>query len=478
MAKKIFDFFRYILISALAVLLFASTYYSLSDSFPNDADKGDGVSFHNMPENSVDILVLGSSHSQYSFCPPYFYQDTGLYSYVLGSACQPLPISYKLLREALKTQHPKLVVLEVFTALPMKEMCDDISCYIIPAFAMTGEEKYQTLKDLPQESQDTYLNPFVATHNKWREDGTKLINIYNKSKEKITNLFNDQVPNINKVSGSFGYVDVYPELPVENYWYATNTYEDVGLDLNPTDEEALNDIWALCQENDIELLLYKTPIDSLDNDNLTYLHRVWEWAERNGIPYIDFVEKSPNIKFYMCIHSNSFHSYITGASVITGDLAKYIKQNYEFNHTINEDLESKYQFSERNYVLSSLNYEYDPAKYLPRLMNYHGPILIINSRNTRNTTINNFLNSYNISGQTICLYNNGEIIDSSETCIGINYYGHDIYADFSTIEIDGEKVDNISSLTLVVFSDDLCTWTIIETDTNKMWKKGFNWYGE
>lgn len=478
MAKKIFDFFRYLLVSALAVLLFASTYYSLSDSFPNDADKGDGISFHNMPNNSLDVLVLGSSHAQFSFCPPFFYQDTGLYSYVLGSACQPLPLSYKLLREALKTQQPKLVILEVFTALPMKEMCDDIGCYIIPAFVMTGDERYQALTDLPQDSQDIYLNPFVAAHNKWKEDETNFNDIFEKSKKKIKNLINKPELNIDKVSGNFGYVDVYPELPADNYWYATNTYEDVNLDLSSADEEALNDIWALCQENNIELLLYKTPIDSLDDDNLTYLHRVWEWADRNGIRYIDYVEKSPEIKFYMQIHSGSFHSYINGASVITGELAKYVKQNYEFDHTVNEGLEAKYQHSERSFVLSCLDYEYDPSKYLSRLINYHGPLLIKYNKTKTNSSINSFLDYYNIDGTTLCLYDKNELIDESESCIGLDYNGHHIYCDSDLLEIDGTQYDDLADFTVVVFSDDMLTYKIVETNTSKMWKKGFNWYGE
>ena len=178
MLKRIVNFIRYIVLSALAVFLFCGSYYVLSDSFPNDGDNGDGVGFHNLPKNSLDVLVIGSSHAQYSFNPAFFYQDTGLYSYVLGSACQPLNISYRMLKEALKTQKPKAVIQEVFTAMPLKETCEGISCLIIPSFMMTGQERYDTIKSLPQDKQDLYLNPFIATHNEWKNDDITYDDIY------------------------------------------------------------------------------------------------------------------------------------------------------------------------------------------------------------------------------------------------------------------------------------------------------------
>lgn len=479
MFKKIFNFFRYIVISALVVLIFAFTYYSLSDSFPIDADIDAGESFYNMPENSVEVLVLGSSHAEYSFCPAFFFQDTGLYSYNLGTPCQPLSVSYTMLKDALKTQHPKLVILEVFTAIPLKKTCDDgITCYIVSAFNMTGEEKYETLKKLPQEKQDIYLNPFTSSHNEWRDDETDFNEIYEKSKETLFNCFKKPTTDIDKVSSTFGYVDIYSKLPKSNYWHATNKYIDTFASLLAEDINALNDIYDLCKENDIELLLYKTPIDSLDDENLTYLHRVWEWADERDVPYIDYVEKCRDLGLYMQIHLDSFHSYITGASIITNDLGNFVNQHYDFEHNAIDKLESKYRYGERRYVLSSLGGEYDATKYLKRLMNYDGPILIINGVSSNNQTFNSFMDSYNVPNYTIALIDRGELIESGETCIEIEYKGCEIYADFSHLEIDADIRSDISPFTIVVFSDDMTTHKIIETDATRMWKKGFNWYGE
>lgn len=142
-------------------------YNFFSSKFKNP-EANYNYSFHNLPENSMDVIVLGSSHAQYSFSPNFFYEDTGLYSYVLGSACQPLEVSYQMLREALKTQNPKLVVLETYTATPLRSWCEADSCYVTAEYQMRGIEKINTINYLPEEKAKTYRNDFINYHNDWR----------------------------------------------------------------------------------------------------------------------------------------------------------------------------------------------------------------------------------------------------------------------------------------------------------------------
>ena len=75
--------------SVLAFALFAGAWYVLTPVFRMDRNI-DGDQYRNLPENALDVLCLGSSHIQYSFSPAVFYAETGLYSYVLGSPCQPV----------------------------------------------------------------------------------------------------------------------------------------------------------------------------------------------------------------------------------------------------------------------------------------------------------------------------------------------------------------------------------------------------
>ena len=228
MLKKTFDLFRYLISTVIIVAVFIFSYLVLSTTFKGE-EVDENNSFHNLPENTMDVIVLGSSHAQYSFSPAFFYQDTGLFSYVLGTQCQPLEVSYSMLKEALKTQSPKTVILEVFTAMPLKSGCDGISCYITAGFQMRGDERYETLKKLPEDKYETYVNPFISLHNDWRT--TDLT--FKDAKELVINTIstlNEKEENkLENVSGLFGFVDNYPTFPVENSWYANLIDERIEI---------------------------------------------------------------------------------------------------------------------------------------------------------------------------------------------------------------------------------------------------------
>ena len=77
----------------------------------------DVLNFYKQPKNSLDVVVLGSSHAYTSLNPYLIEDETGLKTYDFCTQQQPLWITYYYLKEALKYQHPKYVVLEVHMAI-------------------------------------------------------------------------------------------------------------------------------------------------------------------------------------------------------------------------------------------------------------------------------------------------------------------------------------------------------------------------
>ena len=348
------------------VLVIAYTSFSyLSRVFYNREVERE-LSFHSLPENTMDVIVLGSSHAEYSFVPHFFYQETGLYSYVLGTACQPLEVSYQMLRESLKTQNPKAVILEVYTAMPLRSICEDDSCYVLGEYQMTGEEKYNTINYLPKEKAKTYYNDFINYHNDWKT--TRTLNIF-----KPENMLKTKGDDF---SEDFGYIFKYAPFDLPEKWYPAQVHdssENLDVKLDELDLESLNNIKKLCDEENIQLILYKTPIDGIDIENQSYLHKVWEWAEDNNVPYYDFVAKGHDLGFYMWIHSDSFHCYVNGAGLITENLASFVNDlNIDFNHQENQRITEKLigrgQFMLGDYISG----EMDPLKYLKLMDNFNG----------------------------------------------------------------------------------------------------------
>ena len=72
--------------------------------------------FYHMRKNTVDVLFLGTSNTYCAFSPDELYRRYGIRSYNLAGSQQSMLTSYYWLEEALRTQKPKVVVLDVFYA--------------------------------------------------------------------------------------------------------------------------------------------------------------------------------------------------------------------------------------------------------------------------------------------------------------------------------------------------------------------------
>ena len=70
--------------------------------------------FYHQPENSIDVVFLGSSHIHCNINTAYLWTEYGIAAYDYSAAEQPLWMTYYWLREFCKTQKPKLVVVDVF----------------------------------------------------------------------------------------------------------------------------------------------------------------------------------------------------------------------------------------------------------------------------------------------------------------------------------------------------------------------------
>lgn len=73
------------------------------------------LDFYKLEKNSVDVLLFGSSHAVTAFNPQVLYDNYGITSYNLGCEQQSPLITYYWLREALKYQTPKVVIIDTYT---------------------------------------------------------------------------------------------------------------------------------------------------------------------------------------------------------------------------------------------------------------------------------------------------------------------------------------------------------------------------
>ena len=69
--------------------------------------------FYAEEKASLDFVFIGSSQMFTSVVPAVLWEEYGITSYDFGANEQPMYLSYYYIREALKYQNPKAIVLEV-----------------------------------------------------------------------------------------------------------------------------------------------------------------------------------------------------------------------------------------------------------------------------------------------------------------------------------------------------------------------------
>ena len=79
------------------------------------------LAMYEQPKDSIDVVMLGSSHVHYGINTAKLWEKYGISAYDYSSAEQPLWISYYYLKEICKTQKPKVVVLDFLSPAAFQE---------------------------------------------------------------------------------------------------------------------------------------------------------------------------------------------------------------------------------------------------------------------------------------------------------------------------------------------------------------------
>lgn len=134
----------------------------------------DGVymmeSFYKQEDNTVDVLVLGTSHAFEHFNPGVLWEEHGMASYVLGGPNQRLWNTYYFLKEALKTQRPQLIILEGFAVSCTDDYLTDGQIVSNTYGMKWSSDKLTALKDtVSDERLKDFLPEYIRYHSRYKD---------------------------------------------------------------------------------------------------------------------------------------------------------------------------------------------------------------------------------------------------------------------------------------------------------------------
>lgn len=315
-SKLVFSFFIFFLCIFILTPVFIPKYL---EEFPTTLVI-DG--FYALPENNIDVLILGSSQVMTSVSPMRMYEQYGYTSYNLGTEQQNMITSYYLLKEALTYQSPQVVILDVrflfpyAQDFPLNSTGEFVRKSIDPLkWSKNKWEFIRTVCNLDAEQELLYyLFPFFRFHARWPD----------LSLQDFTYPFQNKN---NPLRGFSISRQVDTENQFEGFLITDSSLTAAPL---PTMEEYLYKIIDLCKTHDISLVLIKTPMSNGGFQESEH-NTVQKIADNATINFIDFNEKSVYDAAAFDASSDyndDTHINYSGACKITDYLAEYIADAY------------------------------------------------------------------------------------------------------------------------------------------------------
>lgn len=265
--------------------------------------------FYNEPERTVDVIGLGSSRMYCTLDPLVLHRETGLRAYVLATQQQPLRATKYYMLEALKTQRPRLWILEATMAFRPESEIGEAELRDCLDPLPWSENKAAIIRDLvPEGQRASYYFNFLKYHQRWKELGAKDFDFSFLRKRDVFR----------------GYMYLTPERGAD---CRQQSYE--GVEAAPLPEEnlaLLREMTALAEENGASLLLFAAPYEHV-TDDLGCLKSLHAFCEEEGWDFLDL-----NL-FYDALgldeaadFFDSGHFNVKGSTKATRFLADYIRE--------------------------------------------------------------------------------------------------------------------------------------------------------
>lgn len=269
--------------------------------------------FYQEPEQSIDVLFLGSSHIFENVNTAILWDKYGIAGYDLCGSVQPIWNTYYYLNEALKTQTPCVIVVDVLSVASDGEYADHSRIVKNNYGLKFSIDKIRSIlvSSSPSLWPD-YLLEFPSYHTRYKE--------ISKS-----DYMDHNANSILRDWKGFGLNTETTSLSQPQ-----NFYTEEVEDLPEKAEKYLKEIIHLAKDKNIPLVLIKTPYGSIDEHAQKRYNMVGKIAEENDIPFINYNLLYDEMKLdFNCDFADTSHLNHLGNVKFTNYLATYLKANYE-----------------------------------------------------------------------------------------------------------------------------------------------------
>lgn len=258
--------------------------------------------FYEEEENTLDVIFIGSSQMYADMAPAVLFHEYGITSYDFCANEQPMWISYYYIKEALKHQTPKVIVLDVFTVYGEDYEEEGVTHINLDDLPMSFNKIAAIRDSIPAGMRYSFYFPLAKYHNTWTD--------FYEGKAELS-FYHERDP----------YKGYSPFVFAADYEESAKPEVVNQKEREPIPERAgtwLRKIIALCEEEGVPLVLVKTPNGNAERQKL--YNSVSELAGETGTPFLNM-----NV-----LLDGQAHVNVLQAEKISMLMGEYLVSRYEF----------------------------------------------------------------------------------------------------------------------------------------------------
>jgi len=320
--------------------------------------------FYEEPENSFDVMLIGSSSMFCNVNPLVIFRENGVSSYILGTSAQQLHATYFLLREALKTQKPKVVVVDV-RSIVYQNNYNEAYNHLVFDYVPFSLNKIQgienSLEIAANDSIVNYLLPLVKYHTRWKEIMANDFSQVGKDKTYALKGYYARYDSQKTDYDDYYKIPELMELPERNRYY-------------------LDQIVETCKNENIELVFIKTPMAATWRQQ--YSNMMTDYLVDKDVPFLDYntLLDEIGLDVKQDFFDDGAHLNDKGATKVSLHLGKYLKQKYNLpDHRGEEEFiswDNDWNIYQQDKAAYFLSHETELEMYLNRLENPHYTVYV------------------------------------------------------------------------------------------------------
>lgn len=275
------------------------------------------VGFYAEPKDTIDVIMIGSSPVYPCYAAPKVWGECGITIYPLSSNVQRPKVAKYLVKEALKTQSPKLFVFELrMFAYEDGSLADNIAY----TRGVTDNLKYSwnridlINRMIPDASERyTYYFDIFKYHSNWK-----------------TIVLPDQYTafRYERLHPLKGYVMNDKVVPGEGADYSMLTE---STPMPAEQEDNMRELLEYLQENNLDALFLVSPTN-LDEEMQMKFNYMESIISSYGFAFVNMnnLYEEIGIDFGMDFYDGGGHTNALGAEKCTDFLETYLTENYNF----------------------------------------------------------------------------------------------------------------------------------------------------